>query len=456
MLEYVAMLFSNLREANKYLETLIPSPKRTPLDRRLEKTAHLLRLCGNPHEKLQLIHIGGTSGKGSVAYFLSRILTGQGYKVGLHVSPHLQIVTERAQINGQLMLKEKFSEYVERFKPLITQVEKDLKPLKINYFETLVAIALKYFADEKVDIAIIEVGIGGSFDATNVINPLISIITNVGLAHTGMLGKTIQKIAKDKAGIIKRDSLVITGAKQPSVQRIISEKAENCNSDVSFLDRDFSYKIKTANLTGSIFDFRWEDKIYRNLALSAPGLFQIENASTALAASCLLPQLGFKIDQKKIYKALEKVKIPGRFEVVQKRPLIILDAAHNMVKIKTFLSSLTYVLPNQKFIFVTTFVTLEGNKEVAEILKRIMACAKAFVVVEFSQAADTNRQLALSAGAVAALLKKLNFSGDIVIEKRPREALAKAKKLANKTDIIVITGSLYLVGEIRDLFFPIK
>jgi dihydrofolate synthase/folylpolyglutamate synthase len=287
-----------------------------------------------------------------------------------------------------------------------------------------------------------------------VINPLISIITNVDLAHTTILGNSVQKIAKDKAGIIKQESLVITGAKQPSVQRIISERAISCNAKYFLLGQDFEYKLKGATLTGSVFDFRWTNKIYQDVRLSVPGLFQIENASIALAAAHLLPQLGFKMDQETRHQALEKVKIPGRFEVVQKSPLIILDVAHNMVKLRTFLSSLTYILPRQKFIFVATFVTLEGSKEMEEILKQVTPYAKAFVIVESSQDIDGDDQSATSAAAVAALLKKLNFSGEVAVEKQPRKALDKAKKLANKTGIVVVTGSLYLVGQIRDLFHP--
>ena len=188
----------SFQQANKYLEALIPKEFKSKEALKLERISLLLKLLGDPQNKFKSIHVGGTSGKGSTAYFLSQILVGQGYKTGLHVSPHLQTIRERMQIDGKLISEEEFVKLVNEIKPLVDKVEKDLDLGKPTYFETTVALTFDYFAKHSIDIAVIEVGLGGKLDATNVIYPLISIITNVDLDHVEFLGNTVEKIAKDK------------------------------------------------------------------------------------------------------------------------------------------------------------------------------------------------------------------------------------------------------------------
>jgi dihydrofolate synthase/folylpolyglutamate synthase len=444
-------MISTFKEAVAYLETLIPTSNRTVKALRLERIVYLLKLLGNPHQKLKFVHIGGTSGKGSVAYLLSKLLNAQGYKVGLHLSPHLQKITERMQINDMPISEKKFINQVNLLLPLNRKVQKDLNLGEPTYFETLVAASFDYFEKEKVDIAIVEVGLGGTLDATNVIKPLLSIITSVGLDHTEILGKTVQKIARDKAGIIKEGSPVITGATQPSVREIIMKKAQNLDSKVYVLGSDFDHKIKNTTLSGSIFDFTMKDKIYRNISLSLLGIFQVENASLALMASHLLTDFGFKIGKETIYKALEVAKIPGRFEKVSEKPLIILDGAHNPIKMQTFLSSLRRIFPKKKFIFLVAF---KKDKDIKNILKLLTPASTSFVVSEFNQPTDMGKRFTTRAAEIRRLIKEVGFSGKTLIQRNSHKALFEAKKLASKGDVIVVTGSLYFVGEIRNLFYP--
>ena len=254
-------MFSTFKEANEYLETLIPKTYVTTHALKLERVIYLLKLLNNPHRKFKSIHIGGTSGKGSTAYFLSQLLTGQGYKVGLTISPHLQSVRERFQINGKLISEEKLIFYVNKIRPLVEKTEKDLRLGRPTYFESLVALAFDYFAREKVDIAVVEVGLGGKLDATNVIQPLISIITNVDLDHTDILGDTVEKIARDKSGIIKEGSPVVSGARQLAVKNIIAKKCAENKSRLFLINKEFNYKIKKTNFSGVSFDFSWHPSL---------------------------------------------------------------------------------------------------------------------------------------------------------------------------------------------------
>ncbi|MCH8821461.1 bifunctional folylpolyglutamate synthase/dihydrofolate synthase [Patescibacteria group bacterium] len=455
-------MFSTFQEANEYLENLIPlgfsyNPKDVM---KLDRVKYLLKLLGNPHKKIKTIHIGGTSGKGSTAYFLSQILVGQGYKIGLHTSPHLKDISERMQINGRPIPDKNFIYHVNRIEPLIGKVEKDLRLGKPTYFETTVAITFDYFAKQNVDIAIIEVGLGGKLDATNIIHPLVSIITNVDLDHTEILGNTVEKIAKDKSGIIKKEVPVISGTNKLAVKNIIAKKAQENDSKYFLRGETFDYSIKKIDFSGINFNFSWlgESKEYQ---LSTPAAYQAENASLALAAIQLLKGQGFKISNEKTYTSLGKAKVPGRFEIVspllklqragQKKPLIILDGAHNPVKVKTFLGSLTQLLPNKKFIFLVAF---KKDKDIEQMLKIMTPHSEAFVITEFSKITDMGRYFTTPVKEIENILMKLKFSGDIIIEKDSVKALEKARKLQNKNLPLIITGSLYLVGEIRDKFFP--
>jgi dihydrofolate synthase/folylpolyglutamate synthase len=465
-------VISSFEKAEQYLESLRPSSQKTIEGLRLERITYLLELLGNPHKKLKFIHIGGTSGKGSVAYLLSQILVAQGYTVGLHVTPHLQAITERIQVNNKPVAGKKLVDYVNWLTPLINKVDRDLGLGKPTYFETTVAIAFHHFWQKRVDIAVVEVGIGGTLDGTNVINPLVSVITNVGLDHTKTLGGTVQKIAKDKAGIIKGGAPVVSGVKQVSVKKIIAEKTAKAGAKLFLLDRGFDYRIRETGLDGSIFDFRWQNKNYKNLRLGILGVFQVGNTALALASVHLLTTYGFSINEKKLTESLKNIKIPGRFEIVppprpvtkaserrrprlrwadQKRPLTILDGAHNPMKIKTLAHSLSKIFPRKKFVFLIAF---KKGKDKEKMLKVLIPYAKILVITEFNKETDALGRFTTSTKNIEDALSKLEFSGKIVVEKNSTKALERAKGLATKDTPIIATGSLYLIGEIRDIFFP--
>ena len=445
-------MFSTFKEANKYLETLIPKEYKSSEALKLERIKHLLKLLGNPHKSLKLIHIAGTSGKGSVSYILSHLLTGQGYKTGLHVSPHLQTIRERMQIDGQLISEEEFVKLVNEIKPLVKKTDKDLGLKKPTYFETTVATAFKFFSDNKVDFSVIEVGLGGRLDATNVANPILSIITNVDLDHTDILGNTVEEIAEEKAGIIKKGVPVVSGVERLAVKNIIAKKAAKNNSKIFFINDEFNFKIKSLDFSGINFDFSWRGKA-DPFRISSPAAYQVENSSIALAAITILKKQGHEINDEKIKKSLVTAKIPGRFEIIQKDPLIIFDGAHNPVKVKTLLDSLIKLIPGKKFTFLVAF---KKDKNISEMLKILSRHAEAFVITEFNKITDMGRHFTTRTLEIEKTLKELKYSGGIIIEKDSSLAFEKAKKLSSEKNPLIVTGSLYLVGEIRDIFFPNK
>lgn len=445
-------MFSTFEEANKYLETLIPKEYKSTEALKLERIQYLLRLLGDPHKNFKSIHIGGTSGKGSVAYILSQLLVGQGIKTGLHISPHLQTIRERMQINEDLISEKDFVALVSEIKPLVEKTEKDLGRKKPSFFEATVAMAFKYFSDQKVDLAVVEVGLGGRLDATNVVNPILSIITNVDLDHTAILGNTVEEIAKEKAGIIKKDVPVISGAHQLAVKNIIANKALENKSETYFINDKFNYVVKSVDMSGVNFNFSWLKLDKKSFTIPIPSLFQIENTSLAFAAIESLKNQGFDIDDGKISKSLSSLKIPGRFEIVDKNPLTILDGAHNPAKVKALLYSLHRLSGQRKYIFLIAF---KKDKDIPDMIDTLARHAKAFVITEFSRTTDMGRQFTANVNDIEQILSEVNFSGKVLIEKNSAKAFQKAKKLSNKENPLVVTGSLYLIGEIRDILFPI-
>ena len=548
---FSSMKIENYKEAREYLESFVKpvvferiTPRQARLQDPLLRMRHLLFLLGNPQNNFHSVLVGGTAGKGSTAYLISHILTIAGYKVGLTISPHLQKINERMQINGKQISDQKLIELVNSIVQT-TELMRKSSFGEPSYFEILVAMAFLYFAKSKVDIAIVEVGLGGKYDATNTLNPLISVLTNVSLDHTEILGKTVEKIAKEKVGIIKRiwgpvrsfppasapsevflrnnsvravgspststtpQSVVITGVKQPSVIKIVEEKCKQAEVKVYRLGKDFDYKIKKEEIKKSVFDFYAGHKKYSSLKLSMVGLYQLENASAAIETILKLRKFGFGVDKEDLYRALKTAFFPGRFEVVKlsadatvvnalsvgdssslaselvrspsdsnihlsrssksppsleqtspttphnytldaKRYTLILDGAHNPTKMQAFIKTLQKLYPSQKKIFVIAF---KKGKNIKEMLKEILKAADTIVITKFSATADTSKNAANDVEAINYQLLNINTGDiDIYLERNSQKALRKAFEIARskKDSIIVITGSLYLVGEVRD------
>lgn len=399
----------------------------------LENIRWILDTIGNPQGILKTVHIGGTNGKGSVAAMLSRILMDAGYSVGKYTSPHLVSFTERISINEEEIAEEKVAELVAFLRQSIEGVD----PTRtFTFFDFTTALAFEHFRRSQVDIALVEVGLGGRLDSTNVVNPLFSIITNVAFDHTDYLGDDILGIAKEKAGIIKKGVPVITGA-QDAPGRIIEETGKASGSPVYAMERDFSYKKKgTQSMSYDGLVMRVDD-FFVNLK----GDHQLANASIALCAGELLSTHGFRIGEENLRTGLSQVIWPGRLEVVRERPTIILDGAHNVEGIRALTRFLASRFSDRRILLI--FGVMK-DKEYEKMLGELLPYASETIMTM------TANQRALS----PAFMKK--FAPKAVTANDAQAALKKAKSMSKEEDVIVITGSLYLVGEcktiINDIF----
>lgn len=399
----------------------------------ITNTVLLCRAAGDPQNKIKTIHVAGTNGKGSVSHMLAAIFQQCGYKTGLYTSPHLKDFRERIKINGKFIEEAFVISFVEKMK----NVSEQINP---SFFELTVVMALQYFADKNVDIAIIETGLGGRLDSTNVITPELSIITNIGYDHINILGDTLEKIAFEKAGIIKLNVPVIIGEALPDTKNIFVEKAKQCNAKIIFSEEKF-------NITNSILNNNLEVEVFEkaknkkeNYILDLNGIYQQKNLITVLAAIDELNKSGFNLEKENINIALSSVKkntgLHGRWDVIHHMPMIALDVAHNEDGIKQLLQQISlYNYNNLHIVF-----GLVKDKDANKILSLLPKKANYY----FTKAQIPR---ALPEDELIETATIHNLQG----EKYPEvnEALKAAITKASKEDLIIVCGSVFLVGEVN-------
>lgn len=398
----------------------------------LSKTSNLLRTLGNPHKGQKYIHIGGTNGKGSVAAFIASILEETGLKVGLYTSPHLVRFTERFRINRVEITREKAAELIEELRNASAHEEPP------TFFEATTAMALAYFARENTDIAIMEVGMGGRLDATNVITPLVSVITNISKEHEFFLGSRLLDIAGEKGGIIKERVDVVTGATQLSVIRLFESICKAKTAPMWRLGKDIRYRT-----TGSGLHYSGLNRQFNGLRLGLKGKFQSRNGALALAAIERLEQKGYEVTSQNIREGLEKSIWPGRMQVVANNPTIILDGAHNPSAMKALADSIKAGLRFRQIILV---IGVMEDKEIGQILRRIVPISDYIIYTRPVYYRAASPETIMAEGA------RLGKPGEIV--PLLTEAIEKAREIADPRDLIVICGSLFTVGEAMTYFDP--
>ena len=381
----------------------------------------LLKKLGNPEKKLKCIHITGTNGKGSVCAMISSVLIDAGYKVGMYTSPHLKKFNERIRINGKLISDKEVAGYYLRVKKHITN---------LSFFEITTAMMFLYFFEKKADFAVLEVGMGGRLDSTNVIRPLVSVITNIGYEHTERLGKTLKKIAYEKSGIIKENIPVVTGAEGIALQTI-RKIANKKNSRVYGINNN-SIKNKSYNKKKNIWSFDFEN--YKNLSLgNLRGEFQTNNANIAIKALEILNNKNaIRINKNNVRNGLKKAKWPARFQFFPEN--IIIDSAHNPDGFKVLFNELKN-LDYGRLVLVAGFSKDKDIKKISKIIKTNRRIKKIILTH-----ANNERAMPIEES-------KKHFKDPVII-KNPRKALDYAKKIANKKDLILVAGSIYLVGEV--------
>ncbi|MBI5416755.1 bifunctional folylpolyglutamate synthase/dihydrofolate synthase [Candidatus Poribacteria bacterium] len=397
---------------------------------------YLLDKLGSPHNKFKSIHVAGTNGKGSTTTILGAILKAAGYKVGIYTSPHLVDYCERIIVDGKPIPQKKIVELTNQIINIIQDMPNADKTHP-TYFEVTTAQAFQYFAESEVDFAIVEVGMGGRLDATNVINPLLSIITSIGLEHTEILGDTLYKIAGEKAGIIKHGIPVVTGVSDSeSLEPIINKSAEK-QSDIYILNKNFSYKIKSLELKGSSFDYFGIENNFNNLFVSLSGEHQIHNTALALAGIEILKKhKNISVDENIIRKGLNSVYWPGRLEIISESPYILLDGAHNPDGALTLKKNINKFFHNKKIYFIIGILK-DKNRE--KILETLCPLAHEIILTTISY------ERASSPEELYEIAKK--YSKNITLIPTVESSITYAKSRASKDDIICISGSLYILGE---------
>jgi len=399
----------------------------------LDKTNFLLEKFKNPHFKYPAILIAGTNGKGSVAKTLSEILKEAGYRTGLYISPHLIDIRERISIDGQLIEEEDFKSKIREFKKVLEKIPVHMYP---TFFEAMTVIAFKYFADKKIDILVCEVGLGGKYDATNVLPSFIEIITKIGIEHTKYLGTTYREIAREKAGIIKNRTTVICSKQQKEVEQVIKSVAKKKKSKIYFYGKDFFSRRKQKGIKGQVFDFYGKENL-KNIRTPFLGKYQIENVSLAVQSALIMKEKGFEIKKEDIYKGIGNVVWPARLQVLKEKPLIILDGAHNPDGIDSLLSVLKDVFIEKKFSFL---VAILKDKNYEKMVKKISKVVEEIVFTKLitERGIEPEKLLSVAKG------KKKNR-----IFKTVGEALDYIENTGRNW---IICGSLYLAGEVLQIF----
>jgi dihydrofolate synthase / folylpolyglutamate synthase len=407
---------------------------------RLDRMRVLLTLLGDPQRAFPSIHVGGTAGKGSTASMCAAIFTASGFKVGLHTKPHMRSVTERARIDGAAISEDRFGELMGSMLPAIEEMEAG-EWGRPSYFELLVALTFRYFAEEHVDLAVVEVGIGGTLDGTNVLEPLVSVLTNVGFDHTEVLGDTIEAIATDKAGIIKQRTPVVTAAHGEAL-RIIEAAAHAKHAPLVVVQQAAEIvsqaPVSSYSQTFSVVTPRRRYDVIIPLL----GEFQILNTATALIA-CEQIEQRFPFSVESAATGLAALSLPGRMEFHPSRPSLLFDVAHNAEKAAALAAALLRHFPDRRFVFV---VAISESKDAAAMLDAWAALPAQWIFTTF----DVSHRAAMPQTNLSNIAQSRGLTARAVGD--PIEALSVARRIAGAGDLVVVTGSTFLVAALRDWF----
>ncbi len=402
----------------------------------LTNTILLCEALGNPHRQFKSIHVAGTNGKGSTSHSLAAILQTGGYKTGLYTSPHLVDFRERIKVNGQWCDEQFVIDFTQKVIPLIEEIQP-------SFFEITVAMAFYYFAQQQVDVAVIEVGLGGRLDSTNIITPQLSIITNIGFDHVSILGNTLQGIAFEKAGIIKPSIPVVIGEALPETKSIFKDKANNENSPIIFAQQtryvvNFNAEPHLLTIEVAVNNTN-EHETYQ---LDLPGLYQIKNLLTVLEATSQLNKIGYVLTRETIKKGLCNVKqltgLHGRWEMIQKDPLLIVDVAHNEDGIKQLVEQLELCT----YTHLHVVIGMAKDKDINGVLALLPKQATYyFTKAQIPRA--LNEQMMQAQGKAFGLIGNHYATAT--------DAVQAAKDHATKQDLILVCGSVFVVGEFLGL-----
>ncbi len=437
------MRFKNYFQVEKYLNSFINYEKKINFPYRhslkLERVKLLMKNLKIPYSQFKAVHIAGTKGKGSVAAFSSYILASSGYRVGVFTSPHffdfrerIKILEKKGKVREKMISKKELRNFLEKFYFQLESLRETTRG-KLTFFEVCTAIAFQYFYEKEVDFAVLETGLGGRLDATNIVHPSLSILTHIGYDHTDKLGKTLKEIAYEKAGIIKENTPVISAPQRRCVRGVIRKKAKEEKAKLYILGEDFYFKNVRVKKDSTLFDFSFKEFSADNLRISMKGLHQVENASLALAGVYILKEKG-EIKALSLKKALREAHIEGRFEILKENPLIIADVAHNLSSFFVLKETLSLYFPHRKIIFI---FSASQDKPVEKML-RVIRFEK-IILTSFDNPRSFPPEV---------IQKKANLKETEIVPS-PYEALKLALNWYKRNRLILISGSFYLVAQLK-------
>ncbi|MEE9514929.1 MAG: folylpolyglutamate synthase/dihydrofolate synthase family protein [Candidatus Brocadiales bacterium] len=445
------MRFGSYEEAIEFLFQAIDYEKRTDYKYdtpgfNLDRVERLLSQAGSPHRRLRAVHVAGTKGKGSTAAMIARLLNEADLKpVGLFTSPHLVHLEERIKVNDTLITRDDVRMLLGELRPYIEKERRKDPLLAPTYFETVTALALMHFRDTGVGWAVLEAGMGGRLDATNVIRPRVSVITGISFDHMDMLGETLKQIAGEKAGIIKEGVPVISSPQPPEALGSIEKICDEKGVQLYLVGRDMEILgLKGLALDGIMCDIKTWQRTYHNLRLPLRGEHQAENLAAAIGAvEVLAGSGGLSWDETVAAKALEGLQCAARIEVVSRRPLVVLDSAHNVSSARALTDTLRKSMSFDRLVLV---LGLSMDKDLEGIFAEVAPMAHRVVLTapDFPRSAPP--------GLLAErIMPHLRPGGEALVADDPCDALRLAKKLARPEDCICITGSFYLAGRMKEL-----
>jgi len=407
----------------------------------LENIKDLLRRLDNPHERFGVVHVAGTNGKGSVTSMLTHVLHEAGYRVGMFISPYLERFTERIQVDLKEIEHDHLARITQRVKEKVEEMVSEGKNHPTE-FEIVTAIGFAYFAEREVDCAVVEVGLGGRFDATNVVNPIVSVITSISYDHMDVLGDTLGKIAFEKAGIIKQGRPVVTYPQLPEATDVIKRVARERNAPLFEVNRS-GIQVIASEVGRQVFNYSFGGDNFSNVVIRLTGRHQILNAATALTAVAALRREGFAIPDDAVYRGMERAFWPGRLEVLGHQPYVILDGAHNESGAQALAGAIKEYFGGKP---VTLVMGILKDKDIDAIVKHICPLAESIIVTR----PDSPR--AMDPAELAVKVKR--YCRDVTVEPDVERATAMGLGKVARDGVLLFTGSLYLIGRIRGLLSP--
>jgi dihydrofolate synthase/folylpolyglutamate synthase len=435
----------NYSQAEEYLNSFvnyeqIPGISYAQPGYSLRHVEELLNRMGDPQLAARTVHIAGTKGKGSVAAMIAQVLSDSGYRTGLYVSPHLHTLRERISVDGSLISEAEFATAMAEIKPFIESMRQDTAFRQLTYFEALTALTFAYFKKKRVGFQVLEVGLGGRLDATNVAKPIVCIITPISLDHTQILGNSLEEIAREKAGIIKPGCWVVLSPQPEEAASVITDICREKAAKVVQVGEDVTWHKIDGDLRHQSLAVEGRTSKYQ-VGIPLLGDFQLENAAAAVAALEILASEGFAISAADIAQGIARVKWPGRFQILQHHPTVLVDGAHNVASMKGLVSNIKSYFANKRIFLV--FGT-SCDKDIPGIINELVALSPQVIVTQ------TTHSRAASLSTLAVEFSKRGIEPEI--RETTSEAISRALSLADSTDIICVIGSLFVAAEALDYF----